>query len=48
METNLKDELKAYLMATDEEFRSLAESHSKYHQLLEQLEAKEQKQGPSR
>ena len=41
MEMNTKDELKAYLMATHEEFRALAESHAQYHKLLEQLEAKE-------
>jgi uncharacterized protein YdcH (DUF465 family) len=40
METN-QDELKAYLMATHEEFRALAESHAAYHQALERLEAKE-------
>ena len=28
-------------MATHEEFRELAESHARYHRLLEQLEAKE-------
>jgi uncharacterized protein YdcH (DUF465 family) len=28
-------------MATHEEFRALAESHARYHKLLEQLEAKE-------
>jgi uncharacterized protein YdcH (DUF465 family) len=41
METNPQDELKAYLMATHEEFRALAESHAQYHKALEQLEAKE-------
>ena len=40
METN-QDELKAYLMATHEEFRAFAESHAQYHKALEQLEAKE-------
>ncbi len=34
METNPQDELKAYLMATHEEFRALAESHAQYHKLL--------------
>jgi uncharacterized protein YdcH (DUF465 family) len=34
------EELKAHLMATNEEFRSLAEKHSRYHRLLEELEAK--------
>jgi uncharacterized protein YdcH (DUF465 family) len=32
--------LKAHLMATNEEFRSLAEKHSEYHRQLEELEAK--------
>ena len=39
METN-QDELKAHLMATSEEFRSLADQHCQYHKLLEALEAK--------
>ncbi len=37
---NTSDALKAHLMATNEEFRSLAEQHSQYHKLLEQIEAK--------
>ncbi len=40
MENN-QDELKAHLMATDEEFRSLAEKHAAYHSQLEKIEAKE-------
>src|SRR6266853_4344125 len=40
METPNQDELKAHLMATNEEFRSLAEQHSQYHKLLEELQAK--------
>ncbi len=40
MEKNTQDELKAHLMATSEEFRSLAERHAEYHKQLEQLEAK--------
>jgi uncharacterized protein YdcH (DUF465 family) len=36
-----QDELKAHLMATDEEFRSLAEKHAAYHGQLEKIEAKE-------
>ena len=32
-------ELKAHLMATDEEFRKLAEQHAQYAKELEQLEA---------
>ena len=34
------EELKAHLMATNEEFRSLAEEHTRYHRKLEELEAK--------
>jgi uncharacterized protein YdcH (DUF465 family) len=40
MEHNTQEELKAHLMATDEQFRSLAEQHAQYHKQLEQLEAK--------
>jgi uncharacterized protein YdcH (DUF465 family) len=39
METN-QDELKAHLMATSEEFRTLASQHCQYHKELEALEAK--------
>ena len=39
MET-IQDELKAHLMATSEEFRSLASQHAQFHQELEALEAK--------
>ena len=39
METN-RDELKAHLMATSEEFRALSSQHSQYHKELEALEAK--------
>lgn len=39
MEKN-QDELKAHLMATNEEYRSLAEKHAEYHKLLEAIEAK--------
>ena len=34
------EELKAHLMATSDEFRSLAEQHSRFHKELEALEAK--------
>jgi uncharacterized protein YdcH (DUF465 family) len=34
------EELKAHLMATNAEFRSLAEQHAQFHKQLEQLEAK--------
>jgi uncharacterized protein len=40
METNTQDELKAHLMATSEEFRSLASRHAQFHKQLEELEAK--------
>lgn len=40
MEKNTQEELKAHLMATNEEFRSLAERHAQYHKQLEELEAK--------
>jgi len=40
METNTQDELKAHLMATSEEFRSLASRHAHFHKQLEELEAK--------
>jgi uncharacterized protein YdcH (DUF465 family) len=39
METN-QDELKAHLMATSEEFRTLASQHCQHHKELEALEAK--------
>ena len=37
---NTQEDLKAHLMATDDEFRKLAEEHSKYHRQLESLDAK--------
>ena len=40
MENNTQDELKAHLMATSEEFRTLASQHSQLHKQLEELEAK--------
>ena len=39
METT-QDELKAHLMATNEEFRARASEHNQYHKQLEALEAK--------
>ena len=36
----LNEELKAHLMATSDEFRSLAQQHAQYHRQLEELEAK--------
>lgn len=40
MENNTQEELKAHLMATNDEFRRLSEEHSRYHKQLETLEAK--------
>lgn len=40
MENKALDELKAHLIATDEEFRRLAAQHSEYDRKLEALEAK--------
>lgn len=37
---NPQDELKAHLMASDEEFRRLVEQHSGYDEQIEALEAK--------
>jgi uncharacterized protein YdcH (DUF465 family) len=39
MEFNNQDELKAHLMATDEQFRRLANEHAQYAQQLDRLEA---------
>lgn len=39
MENN-QEELRAHLMATDEEFRHMAEQHAQYHQELEAIESK--------
>ena len=35
------EELKAHLMATDQQFRSLAEDHARFHKRLEEIESKE-------
>ena len=35
------EELKAHLLATNEEFRSLAEQHAQFHKKLEELESKQ-------
>ena len=40
MELTTQEEIKAHLMATNEEFRSLAQRHAEYHKQLEELEAK--------
>ena len=37
---NLQEELKAHLMATNDEFRALADQHSRFHKELEALETK--------
>jgi uncharacterized protein YdcH (DUF465 family) len=40
MEKTTQEELKSHLIATSEEFRSLAERHAQYHRQLEEIEAK--------
>lgn len=40
MENLALEELKAHLMATNDEFRRLCEEHSEYNEKLEALEAK--------
>ena len=40
MDVTTQDDLKAHLMATDEQFRQLALEHSKYDHLIDELEAK--------
>lgn len=40
MDVTSQDDLKAHLMATDQQFRQLAYEHSKYDHLIEELEAK--------
>ncbi len=37
---NHQEEIKSHLMATSEEFRTLAAQHSQLHKKLEELEAK--------
>ncbi|MBS1855216.1 MAG: YdcH family protein [Acidobacteria bacterium] len=39
MERMAQEELKAHLMATNEEFRQLADQHSEYSRQLDRLEA---------
>ena len=39
MERNAQEELKAHLMANNEEYRRLASQHSEYAKKLEELEA---------
>lgn len=38
--SNTQEELKAHLMASNDEFRRLADEHATYHAQLEALEAK--------
>jgi uncharacterized protein YdcH (DUF465 family) len=41
MENHTQDEsLKAHLMASDERYRSLAEQHTKYSRLIDEIETK--------
>ena len=40
MDTKALEELKAHLIATDEDFRRLATQHSEYDRMLNALEAK--------
>jgi len=40
MEMSTQEELRAHLIASNEEFRRLAEEHAAYHAQLEALEAK--------
>ncbi|MBI5084299.1 MAG: DUF465 domain-containing protein [Acidobacteria bacterium] len=40
MEKFSQEELKAYLMRSNEEFRTLAEKHAEYKRLIDQIEQK--------
>jgi len=40
MDKIAQEELKAYLMQSNEEFRALAEKHSQYEQQISEIEAK--------
>jgi len=40
MDVTTQDDLKAHLLATDEQFRQLAAEHSKYKDLIHELESK--------
>jgi uncharacterized protein YdcH (DUF465 family) len=40
MEKIAQDDIKAYLMQSNEEFRSLAEKHSEYAKLIDVIESK--------
>ena len=40
MEKFAQDDIKAYLMQSNEEFRALAEKHSAYAKLIDEIESK--------
>jgi uncharacterized protein YdcH (DUF465 family) len=40
MENHTQEDLKAHLLATNEEFRTLAEQHAQLKQKIEQIESK--------
>ena len=40
MEKFAQDDIKAYLMQSNEEFRALAEKHSSYAKLIDEIESK--------
>ena len=40
MEISNQEEMKAHLMGTSEQYRSLAEKHAQFHKRLEEIEAK--------
>lgn len=40
MENQTQDDLKAHLLATDEQFRSLAEQHAQLKKKIEEIESK--------
>ncbi len=40
MEKLAQEELKAYLMQSNEEFRALAEKHAEYARLIDEIESK--------
>lgn len=42
MDLQKQEELKAHLLATDEQFRKLADQHAEYKKRVEELEAKAQ------
>jgi uncharacterized protein YdcH (DUF465 family) len=40
MENHTQDDLRAHLLATDQNFRSLQEQHAQFSKLIDQIEAK--------